>query len=416
MKSSRLFQIVYLLMRDGRATAPELARELEVSVRTIYRDLDALSQAGVPIVTEQGQGGGIRLMDGYVLDKALMNESEREQLLLAVKVLASATRESDAPLLLKLGALFGGESPGWLQVDLARWGQSGQDERFDAIRLALMHKRVLSFHYLGAGGPSRRRVKPARLCYKGSSWYLQGLCLARQAFRTFKVSRMTEVVAGEEGFLETLVPPPIDDFESSELDTEVKLRCSPRMAFRVYDEFAPEAIEREADGRLLVTARMPLGDGWLEGYLLSFGGEAEALSPAALRASLAEYARAAAKKLASALNLPQDVRFEGVNWACPFGEQTTQEAKLMERNFCQSCGMPMDTPDAHYGREKDGTPSHDYCEYCYKDGAFTSACTLEEMIDFCAPITAKSVPGMTEEGAREMLSKFLPELKRWKKA
>ena len=93
MKSSRLFQIVYELMSGERMTAPELARRLEVSVRTIYRDVEALCQAGVPIATGQGQGGGIRLMDGFVLDRTLMSPDEQERLLLAVKALASATGE-----------------------------------------------------------------------------------------------------------------------------------------------------------------------------------------------------------------------------------------------------------------------------------------------------------------------------------
>ena len=97
MKSSRLFQIVYELMSGERMTAPELARRLEVSVRTIYRDVEALCQAGLPIATGQGQGGGIRLMDGYVLDRALMSASEQERLMLAVKALASATGSSPAP-------------------------------------------------------------------------------------------------------------------------------------------------------------------------------------------------------------------------------------------------------------------------------------------------------------------------------
>ena len=94
MKSSRLFQIVYELMSGERVTAPELARRLEVSVRTIYRDVEALCQAGVPIATGQGQGGGIRLMDGFVLDRTLMSPDEQERLLLAVKALASATGKS----------------------------------------------------------------------------------------------------------------------------------------------------------------------------------------------------------------------------------------------------------------------------------------------------------------------------------
>ena len=94
MKSSRLFQIVYELMSEELLTAPELARRLEVSVRTIYRDVEALCQAGIPIVTGQGQGGGIRLMDGYVLDRTLMSAPEQERLMLAVKALGNAAGDS----------------------------------------------------------------------------------------------------------------------------------------------------------------------------------------------------------------------------------------------------------------------------------------------------------------------------------
>lgn len=124
MKSSRLFQIVYELMSGGRLTAPELARRLEVSVRTIYRDVEALCQAGVPISTGQGQGGGIALMDGFVLDRALMSASEQERLMLAVKALSSATGDS-AALLQKLGALFRAPEADWLSVDLDRWVRAG---------------------------------------------------------------------------------------------------------------------------------------------------------------------------------------------------------------------------------------------------------------------------------------------------
>ena len=82
----------------------------------------------------------------------------------------------------------------------------------------------------------------------------------------------------------------------------------------------------------------------------------------------------------------------------------------MEKVFCQSCAMPM-TPE-QYGTNQDGTPNSDYCVYCYKDGAFTSDTTMEEMIEFCAP----HMEGMTPEEARKMLSATLPQLKRWKTA
>lgn len=416
MKSSRLFQMVYLLLRDGRATAPALARELEVSVRTIYRDIEALCQAGVPIVTEQGQGGGIRLMDGYVIDRAVMSPEERERLLLCVQACASAAGEDGARLVQKLGALFQTGAPDWLRVDLSRWGQHERDGRFALIRQAIAQRRVLSFRYFGAGGPTQRRVKPAVLHYKDSSWYLQGFCLTRQAFRTFKLSRITELSLTEESFPEALTPPPID--VPMEEEVPVRLRFSPRAAYRVYDEFAPEAVSVSEDGSLLVEARMPLGDGWLEGYLLSYAGQAEALSPPRLRRSLALHARAAWQRLGSFANLPQDDRFEGVCWACPLGEQAQQEVTPMEKQtlFCQSCGMPLDEAAGPFGTEKDGTQNRDYCSYCYKDGAFTSECTMQEMIDFCTPIVAKENPDMTEEAAREGMARFFPTLKRWAKA
>lgn len=407
MKSSRLFQIVSLLLQKGRMTAPALSRELEVSVRTVYRDIESLCQAGVPIVTEQGQGGGIRLMDGYALDRMLMSPEERERLLLSVRACASAAGEDSEPLVQKLGALFQTEAPDWLNVDLSRWGQHKRDGRFDLIRQAIAQKRVLSLRYFGSGGPTQRRVKPARLCYKGS-WYLQGFCLTRQAFRTFKLSRIAEIFLTEETFDEPFAPPPIDAPEQE--GTPVLLRFAPEAAYRVYDEFAPEAVSVSGDGNLLVRARMPLGDGWLEGYLLSYAGKAEALAPLSLRRSLALRARAAWQALDFG-NLPRDVRFDGVCCACPLGEQKQQEALAMENRFCQSCGMPLN--EGPFGTEADGSPNPDYCSYCYQDGAFAAACSMEEMIEFCAPFVAKAHPGMTEEAAREGMAKFFPTLKRW---
>lgn len=408
MKSSRLFQIVSLLLQKGRTTAPALSRELEVSVRTVYRDIESLCQAGVPIVTEQGQGGGIRLMDGYALDRMLMSREERERLLLSVQACGPAMGEDSAQLAQKLGALFQTSLPDWLSVDLSRWGQHEKDGRFGLIRQAIVQKRVLALRYFGAGGATWRQVKPARLCYKGSAWYLQGLCLTRQAFRTFKLSRITELSVTQEPFSETLAPPPIDAPE--ETGQPVLLRFSPEAAYRVYDEFAPQAVSVSGDGSLLVRARMPLGDGWLEGYLLSYAGKAEALAPLSLRRSLALRARAAWQALDFG-NLPRDVRFDGVCCACPFGEQTQQEALAMENRFCQSCGMPLN--EGPFGTEADGSPNPDYCSYCYQDGAFAAACSMEEMIEFCAPFVAKAHPGMTEEAAREGMAKFFPTLKRW---
>lgn len=86
----------------------------------------------------------------------------------------------------------------------------------------------------------------------------------------------------------------------------------------------------------------------------------------------------------------------------------------MEERFCQSCGMPMGPTDEFYGSEADGAKSKDYCSYCYENGAFTVACTMQEMIDFCVQPVLENVSGMTEEGARAMMNEHFPQLKRWR--
>lgn len=88
MGQGRLFKIVYHLLDKGRATAPELAEKFEVSVRTIYRDLDAISAAGIPIYTVQGKGGGIFILPEFVLEKSLLTPQEKEQILMALQGLS----------------------------------------------------------------------------------------------------------------------------------------------------------------------------------------------------------------------------------------------------------------------------------------------------------------------------------------
>lgn len=290
MKSSRLFEIVYRLLENERCTAPHLANALEVSVRTIYRDIDALSQAGVPILTEQGQGGGIRLMDGWSLNKTLMDAKEQEQLLTAVKTLSGVQESSDA-LARKLGALFQCRPRDWLRVDFHYWGPANEnDERFETIKMAVLEKRVLCFQYAAYNGMTERRVKPALLYFKGNAWYLQAFCMMRSEFRTFKLSRVSQLSLTEEAFEEELTPPPIDPWEWVFEWPEVRLRFAPYMAYRVYDDFEEECIQREPDGHLLVTTRMPPEDEWSAGRILSYGTGVEVLSPESLRQSVADYA------------------------------------------------------------------------------------------------------------------------------
>lgn len=288
MSADRLFQMVYLLLEHGRLTAGQLAERLEVSTRTIYRDVDALSAAGVPICTTQGQGGGVSLMDGFVLDRAAFTEEERRQLLSALRALPGVW---DSAMLSKLSALFrsSGEE-GWLQVHLSRWGGGqGDDLLFSQLRRAIQGRREVAFRYASSQGTTLpRRALPARLVYKGQGWYLQAFDLDREDYRTFRLSRILDLTVTDRQFHRSLAPPDIDfDGEIPPLfRVECVLRFSPGLAWRVYDEFDRDCVAALDDGRLEVRAVFP-EDQWLYGYLLSFGAGVEIVSPDDLRRRMA---------------------------------------------------------------------------------------------------------------------------------
>ena len=407
MPAGRLFEIVYLLLERRRVTAAELAEKFEVSVRTIYRDVDALSAAGVPVYATPGKGGGVALMEHYVLERAAFTVQEQRQLLTALQSLSGSVGREAADTLSKLSALFRRREPDWLQVDMSRWGSGGADNaKFEWLKEAILGRKVISFTYVSSyGQTTQRRVLPARLVFKGQSWYLQGFCLEKRNYRTFKVTRILALQVLEDSFQQVLTPPPIEaEGPPPTSCVPVVLRFSPYLAYRVYDEFDEGCVEREADGGLLVRVPFP-EDGWLYGYLLSFGLGVEVLSPPGLALRLGQLA----EKIGQA-NLNADARCQVSN--AMMEPSNTQEECKMEVQFCQSCGMPLS--QEVMGTEQDGKPSAHYCKYCYENGAFTGDMTMEEMISFCTPFMVEGNPGMTAEQAQEQMRQFFPSLLRWK--
>lgn len=293
MKNDRLFQILYILLERGTVTAPELAGLLEVSVRTVYRDVETLSMAGVPVYAAAGRGGGISLLSGYTFDKALLSDEEQNQILFAIQSLQAADRPVGT-LLKKLGAVFQKQSANWIEVDFSRWGLGRVDhERFELLKTAILQKRVLDILYCGASGDiSRREVKPFKLIFKDKSWYLRAFCLRARDFRLFKISRIMELSLTGDCFTEVFSDaPPLESEQPQDFPIiTLRLRFSPAAAFRVYDEFDRGWIEKQPDGSLLVTAGFPAGT-WIMSYLLSFGTQAEIVEPPWLRAQIAAYAK-----------------------------------------------------------------------------------------------------------------------------
>lgn len=296
MQINRLFEIIYLLLDRRKMTAKELAERFEVSERTIYRDIDILSSAGIPVYTTKGKGGGIGLLEQFVLNKSLLSEQERKEILYGLQSLCAASVPDAQPVLSRLSSLFQAEDDRWIEVDFTGWGSGPlEKETFHLLRQAILHGRRVSFDYHTAFGQhSLRTVDPARLCFKGQAWYLQGFCLTRQDWRTFKLQRIENLrETGEPAELQRLQqgPPPVDG-SPVRPNLEVTLRFQPDIAYRVYDEFDRHTITPQPDGSLLVRALF-LEDEWVYGYLLSYAEKVQVLAPDRLRELLKKKLRAA---------------------------------------------------------------------------------------------------------------------------
>ncbi|HCT91268.1 MAG TPA: YafY family transcriptional regulator [Lachnospiraceae bacterium] len=290
MQESRLFKIVYHLLDRGQATAQELAEKFEVSVRTIYRDIDALSGAGIPVYTEPGRNGGIHLMKDFVLDKAVFSNEEKQEILTALHSLQAAQNIGSSRTLQKLSAMFHLDSENWLEVDFSRWGNRESDnKKFELLKSAVIHHKCVKIHYAGSNEViSTRTAQPLKLVYKAKAWYLKAFCTERQDWRIFKLNRILDLEVLNESFSPRPFPEPTD---TSDVEYDpVILRFPGEMAYRVYDEFDRTQVQRRANGDLIVSAKMPK-DVWLTGFLLSFGTQVDILSPSCLKEAIAEQAK-----------------------------------------------------------------------------------------------------------------------------
>lgn len=288
MKINRLLEITLILMNRGTVTARELADRFGVSARTIYRDIDVLSGAGVPVYTCKGSNGGIHLMEDYSLNKAIVSEHEADSLMLALKTL-QATRFPELNATLdKLGALFKKSTQNdWVHVDFSPWGsEPNYENKFVNIKMAILNRKVIKFDYLSSlGEKTTRTVEPLQLVYKGQAWYLLGWCRSREDLRMFRISRMKNMTLMQDGFtprsLESQAETKASPADPPDI-TRAVLRFRPEIMYRVYDDYDEDSITRNADGTCDVEMTVP-EDEWLFGYILSFGSYVEVLSPDSLR-------------------------------------------------------------------------------------------------------------------------------------
>jgi predicted DNA-binding transcriptional regulator YafY len=311
MRASRLLAILILLQNRGRLTAEALAEEFEVSERTIYRDIDALSMAGVPVYGDRGPGGGFALLDGYRTRLTGLADDEAAALALAGVPSAAEAAGFGAALRDAFGKLFAalpgeggaraGAAAARFHVDPTDWYRGAEVSRFlpELARAVLASKRV-ALRYESWTATRDWTLDPLGLVLKGGEWYLIGR--SNQRIGTYRVGTILTLDVLEERF----EPPSHFDlaqwwreaqttFEASLFTATARLRASPTGCERLA-RLSPR-------GRAAVAAARPDGDGWslLEmpvedsdhgaRELLGIGPEIEVLAPSSLRTRIAQLAQ-----------------------------------------------------------------------------------------------------------------------------
>lgn len=298
MQRDRLFEIIYILLEKKNVTASALAEHFEVSKRTILRDINTLSVAGIPIYTSRGKGGGISILENFVLNKTTISDDEQNLILIALQSLAATQNMDVGGVVSKLGALFQKADTSWIEVDFSRWGNAKPDkEKFERIKTAVIRKQPVTFTYFSSCGETTvRTVYPLKLMYKSTSWYVQAYYLSKKEYRTFKVNRMYDLFVLPESFAgQELTPPPIEaEKPQSGSLVRLELLFAAEAAWRVYDEFDTKDIRRNEDGTFTVMIEIP-NDWWLYGFLLSFGTAVRVIEPRHVRDCLAVQADAIKK-------------------------------------------------------------------------------------------------------------------------
>lgn len=276
MQINRLFEIVYILLEKKKITAKELAEKFEVSTRTIYRDIDILSSANIPIYCNKGKGGGIGLLDDFVFDKSLLSEQEQNEILTALQGLEKLKVIQGKETLQKMTTLFHKNTTPWIDIDFSDWSNQ-EENKFELLKKAIINHKVVEFTYYNSMGEEiKRKVEPLQIKFKDKAWYLIGYCKTKEGYRFFKIPRMYGLKVLEETFDRKL--PEVKEEPIQIQTVTLKLEIAKELSYRIYDEFRPEDIKKKENGDFIITISYPEND-WVYGYLLSFGDKIKIIEP-----------------------------------------------------------------------------------------------------------------------------------------
>ncbi len=294
MKVDRLVSIIMLLLNKERIGAQELADMFEVSPRTIYRDIDAINLAGIPILSTSGVGGGFEIMPSYKIDKHVFSSADLSAILMGLSGMSGMIHgEELVNALAKVKSFIPAEKEQDIKlkakqilIDLNPWnGNIIIQPYLEMIQTAMQEHRLLSFDYIdGHSHQTTRKAEPYQLVLKGSQWYWQGYCYMRNDFRLFRVCRMSKLHIAEDTFSPRDYPAPLLELKGTAepLQIPIKLRIHQTIMDRLLDYCAYESFIQEDDAHYIVNFPFIENDYYYD-ILLSFGSKCECLEPLRIR-------------------------------------------------------------------------------------------------------------------------------------
>lgn len=294
MKLERLISMVYMLLNHEIVSASALAEKYNVSQRTIYRDIETLCAAGIPVISYQGVNGGYGIMEEYKMDRSLLGTHDVNSIVTLLRSMSAIFEDDKAEETIhKLQSVYQTGKPN-LSVDIGSWRP--YNETLREIREAIHEQRVIQFEYVSAKGERiKRTVEPLHLGYVYDSWYLYAFCRIRNGYREFKLPRILSlVVSGEHFQARKHAPKPANPrglrshppFAGVEQDAfKVRLRFTPACMARALDFFmgADKHFNEDGSLELLFEQRNRDLTKWLLPILLSFGDGVIVLEPLEVR-------------------------------------------------------------------------------------------------------------------------------------
>jgi len=204
MKFDRMLSILNILLNNEKITANDLAGKLEVSKRTIFRDIETLNMAGIPIVTYPGIGGGIGILDGYKLDKSILSTDDMKNIVMGLKILQSfENKDIIERLITRISPT--NEDIALMEsnvvIDLSTWYSDGYTQTMmDDCKKAILRNNQIRIEYHSKNKYSKRTIEPYKLIFKYTDWYLYAFCTEQHDFRLFKINRISSYKYLEEIF------------------------------------------------------------------------------------------------------------------------------------------------------------------------------------------------------------------------